>query len=166
MMRDFASILQDLQQRFGETAGLEASSDFDDEHVRWWLYKAALNHEESRPVVLEALRFEQDVASPTVIEAVELVAADERMVWVEQLPQGRDRDFAERRVRELEILERLVSDPDATCSVEELQSWTPWLQRRLAAGARSPSLLTILESSATTRRVRGLARNRLQGKRL
>lgn len=96
---------------------------------------------------------------------MELVAADERMVWVEQLPQGRDRDFAERRVKELEILERLVSDADATCSVEELQGWTPWLQRRLAAGVRSPSLLTVLESSATTRPVRGLARNRLQEKR-
>lgn len=161
MGKGSAKVLDELVRLVGSDADTSLQSALTDEHARWRLYKEALCQDRGRALVLEALQFDEELAPPTAVLALELVDPAERFAWLEVVPQGRSRDFAERRAIELGVLERLTSGSDVEFDSSELANWSQWLQLRLAEAATAPVLLDGLASEGTTRRVRGTARERL-----
>ncbi|TCC56486.1 hypothetical protein E0H73_32940 [Kribbella pittospori] len=133
-------------------------ADLTDEHVRWEIYQRVLVQPEARRHLRAVLPTEPvpSLASSVVIELFNHIPPTDRAAWLEVLPAS-TRPFATQRLADLELLE---SHQDL--EVFDPAPHTPWLQRQLAANSINPTLLTVLATTGTTRRIRALARVRLQ----
>lgn len=100
------------------------------------------------------------LVSAVVVKAIELVGAEKRAAWVDVLPAGRGRDYAEKRCVELEVLQRLLADDAANVNASEVQAWSLWLQLRLAEGVSNRHALAALTQSGASKRIRHLERQR------
>lgn len=160
MGKRFVEVLGELVRLVGSDADGSLESALADEHARWRLYREALCQDRGRGLVREALEFDMELASPTVVLALELVDPIDRGSWVAIVPPGRDRDFVERRAAEWGVFGRLSSGSEVEFDSSELVTWSPWLQLRLAGAATASVLLEQLASEGASRRVRGIARER------
>jgi hypothetical protein len=74
-------------------ASVDPRSVVADERERWRLYEKSLLHVSRRPVVLGAVRGDDNgpLASAAVVRALGLVLDAERATWVRALPVGKQR---------------------------------------------------------------------------
>lgn len=142
--------------------GIDVLNDWRDEHVRWDLYREAINRAELRGRLQEALALEPDegVATSVVLLAFDLDPDGKRMLeWVHSLPE-RYRPFVEKRARETVILRGLC---DGSFSGDvSLGEWTHWLQRQAAERALVRPVLAALVDGGQTRKIRNIAGERLR----
>ncbi|MBB5776909.1 DUF3027 domain-containing protein [Nonomuraea jabiensis] len=123
---------------------------------RWRLYLDALDNRDERGLLLlrDALTEEPDreLALAVILRALEAVTADERREWIDLAPAGQDRERAEARAKDLELL---TGGPAG-----QPGEWSEWLQLRLAATTSDPATLETLARAGRTKRVRRLATER------
>jgi hypothetical protein len=148
-----------------DDALVESSFDstIHDGHARWAAYQTALGNADRHPDVLIALRDDPDrpLVSAVVVLALEMASAEARPSWVAVLPEGPERDFAHSRAHELGLLETFSSDARTPIDAATAETWSPWLQRRLAREAAGANVLSILAESGSTKRIRSDALRRL-----
>ncbi|WAL63830.1 hypothetical protein ORV05_22905 [Amycolatopsis cynarae] len=145
-------IIAEIEGKLGDEA-----TDPADEHARWNLYVRAAEVEHCWPQLREAIALEEDraVASSLVVRMLERVPAEEREDWSCLLPAEEDRDFALRRARELNFLEAvLLGSPEEERGDLRFETWSPWLQLRLAGSSEDRDILALLAESGATRRIR------------
>jgi hypothetical protein len=129
---------------------------------RWQLYEKAMATSAGRDLVYLAVGLEPDepLASAAVVRAVETVADDQRPKWISRLPEG-NRDYATRRAHELSLFEKLAAGEINDVEVAgEVDSWTDWLQSRIAQASDSCGILAIMERRGRTKRIRNQAKQR------
>jgi hypothetical protein len=139
-----------------------ADVDIADDHQRLDVYLRAVTVEACWERLLEAVRLEVDpnVSLTVVLRILEIAPEPDRDRWVSQLEHPKSRTYAERRRREMAILEdpalsdSLPDDPEVT--------WSQWLQSGLAIKSTEAPVLRRLADHGTTKRVRRLARRRLE----
>lgn len=148
-------MLEMLIQRLADATG-EDVPDFRDGHARWRLYQLTAERMDASELLKKAAEIESDlsIASAIVVMMLERVDPSERQQWVEVLDPS-VRSFAERRTRELEILESI--DSAAVGSDLSVDDWSDWLQRKVAQSTRDALVLSILADSGRTKRIRRLA---------
>jgi hypothetical protein len=141
------------------------AGDLSSGHERWRIYQCAIDMPELWPDLLEAIKVEQDppIASAVVVHLLEHVPADARISVVGTLRAGKERDFAVARVQELGIIESIRA---GGCNAEairaEADSWSTWLQLRLAGSATDKIVLAELAKTGRTKRVRSIASAQLR----
>jgi hypothetical protein len=106
--------------------------DASDEHQRWSLYQRAICCEACHPQLLAAVFSDPDdvLVAAVVTHTVECVDVPRREQWIELARNERDRRYASRRAREVDILRIQGAVPELTR--DTLPAWTDWLQIRLA----------------------------------
>ncbi|MFJ4985822.1 hypothetical protein ACIP9H_18725 [Streptomyces sp. NPDC088732] len=110
------------------------------------------------PELFDAVATEPDdaIALGIVLHALGHVPAADRPAWTDRLGTARARAYAARRARELGVLESpSLSAQLADPSVQD--SWSDWLQLRLAASSQEPAVLHRLATTGRTKRIRRLA---------
>jgi hypothetical protein len=153
----------DVVRRLAAHLGSE-TGDLSSGHERWGVYQHAVDTPETWPDLLAALKSEPDqpVASAVVVQLLERVPSEMRGGVVGVLTEGKSRDFAEARSRELGILESLAARRSGA-DPAQLGSWSTWLQLRAASEATDEAVLAELARSGRTRRVRSVASRRSSG---
>ncbi|WIX79297.1 hypothetical protein QRX50_00310 [Amycolatopsis carbonis] len=138
-----------------------APRDLDDGHARWAVYAEAVGRAEEWPAVLDLIEDEPDlpVAAAVVVRALDVLPEAQRADFVAALPEGRSREFAATRARELVILDRVAAGDGPEFDVRR---WTNWLQLRAATTINVEQTLEALSSSGATRRIRSAAAQRLR----
>ncbi|MGW2214013.1 DUF3027 domain-containing protein [Nonomuraea sp. NPDC001684] len=120
------------------------------------LYLDTLNNTDERGLSLlrDALTEEPDreLALAVILRALEAVTAEERREWIDLAPAGQDRERAEARAKDLELL--------AGGPAGQPGEWSEWMQLRLAATTSDPATLETLTRAGRTKRVRRLATER------
>ena len=149
--------------RLADLAGADPQFAIADEQERWRLYEESLHHVSRRVLVLEAVRHDANglLVSAVVVRALELVPDDQRSRWVEIVPDGKQRDFAARRARELGLVEQLAGESGKQVRESDVRAWSPWLQLRVAGQVTNTAVLALLTEHGATRRIRNLAQHRL-----
>ncbi|WP_141372239.1 hypothetical protein [Cellulomonas cellasea] len=132
-----------------------------DEHDRWAVYQAALARADVAGPLLAATVAEPEpaLAVGVAFAMLERLPAVEAEPWVRAVPEP-EREKVRARAGDLAVL-RGRTPVDAGAAEPEVAAWSDWLQRRLAAESHSAAVLVLLEAHGRTRRVRGLARERL-----
>lgn len=158
MSNDFEAAITELASSLGGD-GRTACAD---EHVRWRIYEKALAGAASREGARRALKLDPNapLMSAVVIRALASSDSIERRLWIDVLPPGRQREFAEKRAREWAVYERLIGDVGARVDAREVAGWSQWLQEKLAASVGSEHVLRILAEAGATKRVRNTASRR------
>jgi hypothetical protein len=142
-----------------------ASLDLSDGHVRWNIYRQAMDMPSLWPELLDVVPEEPDlaIASSVVLGMLGRTPEGMREKWVELLPPGRPHDVAATRAREIGILESFArQDPDAPLDLPAPDSWSNWLQLRLATSVNVKVLLDLLARQGRTRRIRASASEHLR----
>ena len=135
----------------------------DDSDARWGAYRQTLAHRELDPILIEALLEEPDPALviAVVLDALEAVAADQRLHWVGMLPDGVVRGFAAKRAHDLALFERLLDpDIDTVDQFDAIDSWSPWLQRQAVEHTPHREVLDRLAVTGATKQIRHRAHQR------
>jgi len=149
-----------LARLTGETIG-DASSG----HERWRIYRRAVDLQQTWTRLLEVIRHEPDpaIASAVVVQLLERVSPDIRPLVVATLPEGKHRDFAETRSREIGILEaHSTGHYTPGPAPNNVDSWSTWLQLRVSNHANDKRVLEELAVAGRTKRVRAAATQRLR----
>lgn len=136
--------------------------DVDDEHDRWRVYWDAVPHEDLRVLLKEIAGEGEGLSRQIVVEALKYVDELEGRTWVDLLPQGQGRDFAERRLREWALIREVVERPREIAS--DLPDLTPWCQRRLIERVTSDLVLSDLTEHGLSKKIRHGAREKRAGR--
>jgi hypothetical protein len=106
---------------------------------------------------------EEPVAAAAAVELPEHVPPETRDAVVGVAPEGKGRNFAALRSRELGILDSLCDGRHDVGSLhEDLGSWSNWLQLRAAGKVTDERILAELARSGRAKRVRRTASGRLR----
>ncbi|TDD44438.1 hypothetical protein E1263_40690 [Kribbella antibiotica] len=136
-----------------------SGADTSDEHVRWRIYQKAL-YDADREPLREAVRTEADPSlAITVVLAAFTHDWEGRHTWLELLPE-KYRAYPAQRLADLETLEPFEATPHHVV-IDNLASWTDWLQRRVVIATFEPAVLQALATDGRTKRVRSTAGQRL-----
>ncbi|MFI0937539.1 hypothetical protein [Streptomyces sp. NPDC021020] len=159
--RDEDGRLVDILDELASRTGLRAG-DADNEHDRWRLYKAALGQAENFGLLFEVIWFEpdQNVALSVLMPVLERLPEAERPRWIAQLRWEYSREFAWRYARDVALLESAALTP-LLADDDVQESWSDWLQVRLAESSAEPAVLRRLGERGRTKRIRGYASRRL-----
>lgn len=154
-MTDFRDALAALARR----CGVDLPEDLDDEHRRCALYLAAEPHTDCRQELMAAVALEPDgnVGLGVVLRMLESEDVATREEWLTVLGAG-EREYAARRAREMTVLEAHGDVPGLTA--ELLDSWSDWVQRRLAMVSTHSHVLEMIAEHGRTKRIRGTAAQR------
>jgi hypothetical protein len=133
----------------------------DDEHLRWEFYQKAMQIGSCRRKLMAAVSLDPDpvLALTVALQMLETEDAHLREEWIAQLRDERQRQYASRRVRELEILEAFGRVPGLSRDV--VLTWSDWLQVRLAEVSTVVEVLEHLKEHGKTKRIRRTASRRL-----
>lgn len=132
----------------------------EDEHWRWWVYSSAVEDPTTWSALLRLVSEEPDphVAESVVLLMVERVDPTTATEWVDLLP-AEHQGFPRARLRDVVLRDHVLAGGHV--AVDEVPGWTGWLQREVAGSSESQDVLSVLEASGATRRIRGLARERM-----
>lgn len=132
----------------------------EDEHWRWWVYSSAVEDPTTWSALLRLVSEEPDphVAESVVLLMVERVDPTTATEWVDLLP-AEHQGLPRARLRDVVLRDRVLAGDHV--AVDEISGWTRWLQREVAGSSESQEVLSVLEASGATRRIRGLARERM-----
>ena len=150
MPQERSKPLDELARAIGLTG------DARDEHWRWQVYETALHdHGTLAGLLMEAARSEPDshLVVGLALRMVEHEPIDRAEAWIDLVPAF-EQPKVRQRARDAELV-RQVAAGQAAPTATEVDSWSDWLQRRLAHAASSPGVLDALERYGRTRRVRG-----------
>ncbi|RJQ67998.1 hypothetical protein D5S17_32340 [Pseudonocardiaceae bacterium YIM PH 21723] len=150
--------LEDALAKLAAELGTEYEPGLDD-HGRFRLYRQAVRTRKGLSQLRAAIGLEPDVALALseVATVLEFIDPAEHAEWIEQVPPEY-RDYPQRRSDELAILRAATA---GSPTEPDLDSWSDWLQLRLADHAEDPDLLARLATSGRTRRTRHHASERL-----
>ncbi|MFF4593484.1 hypothetical protein [Amycolatopsis sp. NPDC001319] len=125
------------------------------------MYAEAIGRAEEWPAVLDLIADEPDlpIAAAVVVRALEVLPDARRADFVAALPEGRSREYAATRARELVVLETMAAGDGPEFDVRR---WTNWLQLRAATTINAEQTLEALSTSGATRRIRSAAARRLR----
>lgn len=148
-------------------AALEGGSTLDpsDGHERWALYRRASSLKDRTGLLFDAVRFEPDpeIALSLVLLMFDKLLAAEREAWAEQITTAKQRDFAWKRIRELDILHSAEKgELSLDRAADTHGEWSDWLQLRVADSAADGRILEILSNLGRTKRIRRIADNRIR----
>lgn len=150
-------IITELARRTGT-----AIEDVSDEHKRWAVYQPAFERGDCSGLLFDAVAVEPvpSVALSIVLQMLGRLPALTQPAWIEQLALPENREYAARRANDLAILQsaevtRLLVDEDVQ------NSWSDWLQLRLAESSKEPDVLRRLMARGRTKRIRRHATQRL-----
>ena len=118
---------------------LASDADFGDEHVRWQVYKYALQGKGSAlETLLKIVSIETDspVAIGIVLEIIEN-EIDNPDRWIKALPPN-DRRLPLVRARETKIMRSLMRGEITQFDVDD---WSDWLQRKIASTPNVPTFV-------------------------
>ncbi|WP_063762284.1 hypothetical protein [Streptomyces sp. NRRL F-5123] len=151
------AVLDELADRTGLPVG-----DADNGHDRWRLYEAALGEAENFGLLFEVIWFEpdQNVALSVLLPVLERLPEGERARWIAQLRWEYSREYAQRYARDVALLQSAALTP-LLADGEVQESWSDWLQVRLAQASPEPAVLRRLGERGRTKRIRGYASSRL-----
>jgi hypothetical protein len=137
-------------------------SNTADEHERWPLYLSACEKSECFTLLFDLVALEPDpnVALGIVLQVLGNVSPASRPAWIAQLQSARNRDYATRRAKEVGIYQTRSITPLLTDEDVE-QSWSDWLQIRLAEFSEEAAVLQRLSEKGRTTRIRRTASRRL-----
>lgn len=158
-MTDWEAV-ERLAARVGEEAG-----DLSSGHERWRIYQRAMGIAQARSDLLAALKVEPDrpVASAAAVQLLMCVPPESRNAVVAVIGEGKGRDFVALRSKELGILESLLAgEYEVNNVLEDLDSWSTWLQLRVASQVTDGRILAELARAGHTKRVRSTATERLR----
>lgn len=150
-----------LLRQIAEAVGAD-DVEADDEHSRWRVYRDAVPHEDLRVLLKEVAGEGDKLARQVVVETLKYVDETEGHTWVDLLPQGQGRDFAECRLREWALIREVVDRPRAIAG--DLPDLTPWCQRRLIERVTSDFVLSDLAEHGLSKRIRHAAREKRAGR--
>ncbi|KZM76908.1 hypothetical protein A0J59_19365 [Cellulosimicrobium sp. I38E] len=124
------------------------------------MYSSAVEDPTTWTVLFRLVSQESDphLAESVVLLMIERVDAGSAMEWVDLLPadfQGLPRA----RLRDVMVRDGVLAGRHV--AVDDVSGWTRWLQREVAGSSESQEVLSVLEASGATRRIRGLARERM-----
>lgn len=141
--------------------GRDGETDLRDEHGRWAVYQAAPARADVAGPLLAATVAEPEpaLAVGVAFAMLERLPAGEAEPWVRAVPEP-EREKVRARAGDLAVL-RGRTPVDAVAVEPEVAAWSDWLQRRLADESHSAAVLTLLAAHGRTRRVRGVARERV-----
>ncbi len=160
MPSSLRGIIHEIEGKLGNQA-----IDLADEHARWSLYVRAAEVDRCWQDLREVVALEEDpaVASSLVLRMLERVSAEDREGWSRLLLVEKDREFALRRARELNFLEAALSgSPQGERGDLQFETWSPWLQLRLAESSEDRDILALLADSGETKRIRASAADRMR----
>lgn len=160
MPRNLDQVTAALAHRLGAAPG-DLAGVLHDEHERWALYRTALEHPACLPDLFDAVAAEpdQNVGLGIVLQVLGRLSPDERPAWTDRLGTEHGRAYAARRACELGILR----SPSVTARLDDAsvpESWSDWLQLRLAESSQEPAVLIRLMDAGRTKRIRRLASER------
>ncbi|MET8153988.1 hypothetical protein ACIBSW_07390 [Actinoplanes sp. NPDC049668] len=149
-----------MSSDLAECLGTPPPEDPGDEHQRWALYRRAISREACHPPLLAALHADPDdgLVASVVIQMMEWVEASQREPWIASVRTDRDRRYATRRGREVDILRIHGAVPDL--GQASVTGWTDWLQIRLAEISTVAPVLDLLALHGRTKRIRRTAAQR------
>jgi hypothetical protein len=150
-----------LLRQVAEAVGAD-DVDVDDEHDRWRVYWDAVPREDLRMLLKEVAGEGEELSRHVVVEVLKYVDEPEGRTWVDLLPQGQGREFAERRLREWALIREVVDCPRGIA--KDLPDLTPWCQRRLIERAASDLVLGDLAEHGSSRKIRHAAREKRAGR--
>lgn len=136
--------------------------DVDDEHARWWVYRDAAPRDDLRALLKEVTGAGEKLSRQVVVEVLKYVDETEGRTWVDLLPPGENRDFAERCLREWALIRAAVECPRGIA--DELPNLTPWCQRRLIERTTSGRVLGDIAGGGSSKRIRHAAREKRAGR--
>ncbi|WRZ87883.1 hypothetical protein OHB54_01630 [Streptomyces sp. NBC_01007] len=149
-------IVTELARRTGT-----AIDDMSDEHERWAVYQPAFERGDCSDLLFDAVAAESvpSVALSIVLQMLGTLPASARPAWIEQLALPDNREYATRRANDIAILQsadvtRLLVDEDVQ------DSWSDWLQLRLAEFSKESDVLSRLMAKGRTKRIRRYAMER------
>lgn len=147
-----------------QIAGAVGVDDVDahDEHTCWRVYRDAAPREDLRMLLKEVLGEGEQLARQVVVEVLGYVDQVEGRTWVDLLPHGQGRDFAERRLREWALIREVVDRPRRIA--DDLPGLTPWCQCGLVERTTSDLVLTDLGERGSSKRIRHAAREKRAGR--
>lgn len=140
--------------------GVGAPGPDEGEHWRWWVYSSAVEDPTTWSVLSRLVSEEPDphVAESVVLRMIERVDPTAATEWVDLLP-AEHQGFPRARLRDVVLRDRVLAGHGV--AVDDVTGWTRWLQREVAGSSESDEVLAVLEASGATRRIRGLARERM-----
>ena len=156
-----------MRDLLGELAALVGESEgaWRSEHGRWELYQQAAVSPQARELLRRAIPLEPvpAMASAVVVMLLERSDRGRRRELVGLLDPA-VREFPERRVREIEILESIEGSNGALgADVEAIETWSDWLQLKVVGVTRDERVLSVLAERGRTKKIRRLAREALAG---
>jgi hypothetical protein len=148
--------LCELLQVIARAAGVAIDRPLD-EHERWRVYLAAIDLADCNETMLTAVQLEPDssVALGVVLRKIERLPEGDRQTWIDALPTPRQREYATRRAQDLAILDARPLAPRLHEGIED--SWSDWLQLRLAEFSCEPEVVSWLRRTGRTKRIRRVA---------
>jgi hypothetical protein len=151
-------LLGDLAALVGEPEGSWRS-----EHGRWQVYQQAAVSPRAQELLRRAIPLEPVPAMASAVVVMLLEGCDQgRRRELVGLLDPDVREFPERRVREIEILESIEG---ANCPLgvdgEAVEAWSDWLQLKVIGVTRDERVLTVLAEGGRTKKIRRLAREAL-----
>lgn len=155
--------LADIVRGIAASLGIPPE-DLDSDHGRWRLYERAIDDSVASELLLRAVALETDraLAVSVVLRMLELVPDDRHSAWIDQLAPD-NRAYSVRRAAEIRLLRRVLSDGlDIQEAASSLDSWSDWLQRRLATVVDDTQLLSLISARGRTQRVRNAAAERTE----
>lgn len=150
-----AGVLRELAALAGDPGEV-----FEDEHDRWRLYQSAAEVPSARLQLMSAIAAEPvpTVASAAVVMLLDQTERQQRGHLIGLLDPA-VREFPEKRARELNVLESRCEAGDAvSIHPNEIETWSDWLQFKVADSCRDPHVLGLLAEHGRTRRIRRSAR--------
>ena len=157
MDTDFNALIEAIAARVGITP-----TDVQDEHERWKVYLPAIDSADCGEMLLSAVGLEPDpsVALGIVLRKIEWISDHDRQAWIDRLPVQKQREYASRRASELKVLETRPLAPLLHEGIDE--SWSDWLQLRLAEFSPEREVASWLSQNGKTKRIRRIALERLK----
>jgi hypothetical protein len=140
------------------------TENLDSDHGRWRLYGEAINRGVGSELLLRAVALEVDrsLAVSIVLRMLELVPEDQYSAWIDQLAPD-NRTYSLKRAAEIHLLRRARSGGlDLQEVAGSLDSWSDWLQLRLATSVDDARVLSIVSARGRTKRIRNAADERIR----
>ncbi|MFE2506366.1 hypothetical protein [Streptomyces rubiginosohelvolus] len=162
--------------------GVDVDDAVADEHVRWSAYRRIVSviasspsRDRDRAIVASILRDPVEmVAKSAVVALVDEIAmrtagpaefrewASGLLPEIDGLEGEGHREFIRRRIRDW-LFHLSVQDGHVPTTAE-LAEVTDWMQRTLAEGSRSPTVLALLAESGRRKKTRNVAANRARSR--
>lgn len=138
------------------------SADWSDEHSRWRLYEEAMRREGTEELLFDTIGYEP-VASVALSVVLRMLESDGRVSdrdWVGRLRDEVSQIYAASRLQDLNRFDQIESGDEVDLNTSAIESFSEWLQLRLAERSTNSSALILLANDGRTKRIRRVSSDR------